>query len=121
MTQLESYKEDLQRLGANVLYIAAEKREGLFKPEKFLSEHPVSFPFLLDEHRHVTKAYGVYHRIGIDAINIAHPATFVIDAAGRIRYIYVGASQTDRAPFDQVLQAVRDAKSKLNGPATEEK
>ena len=27
----------------------------------------------------MTKAYGLYHRMGMDAINIAHPATLVID------------------------------------------
>lgn len=110
MTQLESYKDELQRGGTNLLYVAAEKREGMFKPEKYLSEHPVSFPFLLDEHREVTKAYGVYHRIGLDAINIARTATFVIDREGRVRYIFVGKSQTDRAPFDEVMRAVTEAK-----------
>ena len=43
-------------------------------------KNPVSFPFLLDEDRVVTKNYGLYHLIGMDALNIAHPATLVIDA-----------------------------------------
>ncbi len=120
MAQLEPYKDELHRLGGNLLYIAAEKREGMFKPEKYLSEHPISFPFLLDEHREVTKAYGVYHRLGIDAINIARTATFVIDTSGRIRYIFVGKSQTDRAPMKEVIEAVRSAKAHTQGPATKE-
>jgi len=90
-----------------VVFIAAEKRDGIFKPVKFLKKHPVSFPFLLDEDRTVTKAYGLYHRLAKDAINIAHPATLVIDGAATVRYIYRGESQTDRAPMEQVMEAVR--------------
>jgi peroxiredoxin len=67
----------------------------------------VSFPFLLDEDRSVTKAYGLHHRLGVDAIDIAHPASLVIDRDRRIEYIYRGDSQTDRAPFNQVLEAAR--------------
>ena len=89
------------------MYIAAEKGTGVWKPAKFLQSHPVSYPFLLDEDRSVTKAYGLYHRLGMDAINIAHPATLVIDRDRKVEYIYRGDSQTDRAPFDQVLEAVR--------------
>ncbi len=94
---------------AALVYVAAEKRGGLFKPEKFLAEHPVSFPFLLDEDRSVTKAYGVYHRLGRDAFNIAHPATFVIARDGTVRWIYVGSNQADRAPLEQVLEAAKQA------------
>ena len=89
------------------MYIAAEKSTGVWKPLKFLQSHPVSYPFLLDEDRAVTKAYGLYHRLGADAINIAHPATLVIDRDRKVEYIYRGNSQTDRAPFNQVTEAVR--------------
>jgi peroxiredoxin len=107
MAQFEPLKSELEQAGAQLVFIAAEKRGGLFKPAKFLEKHPVSFPFTLDENRSVTKAYGLYHRLGKDAINIAHPATLVIDKGGTVRYIYRGESQTDRAPIAQVLEAVR--------------
>ena len=87
-------------------YIAAEKR-GIWKPEKYFREHPTAFPFLLDEDRSVTKAYGLYHRLGHDAIRIARPATLVIDWSGVVRYIYRGENQLDRAPVEEVLGAVR--------------
>lgn len=90
-------------------YIAAEKREGVFKPGRYLEKNPISFPFLLDEDRSVTKAYGLYHRFGTDALNIAHPATLVIDRDRTIRFIYRGDNQHDRAPFAEVLAAVREA------------
>ena len=107
MAQLEPMKSEIEQAGAQLVYIAAEKATGVWKPAKFLQSHPVSFPFLLDEDRAVTKAYGLYHRIGMDALNIAHPATLVIDRDRKVGYIYRGDSQTDRAPFDQVLEAVK--------------
>lgn len=93
------------------MYIAAEKDEGMFKPAKYLAAHPIAFPFLLDEDRSVTKAYGLYHRFGHDAINIAHPASLVVDRAGIVRYIYRGDSQTDRAPVEEILDAVKTLKT----------
>jgi len=107
MAQFEPMNDELKGMSAALIYIAAEKRHGIFNPEKFLNKHPVSFPFLLDEDRSVTKAYGLYHRLGKDAINIAHPATLVLDRTGIVRYIYRGEGQTDRAPMEQVMQAAK--------------
>lgn len=107
LPELKKFETSLWQAGARLICIAAEKRDGIWKPEEYLRENPVSFPFLLDEDRSVIKAYGLYHRVGIDAWNIAHPATLVIDAESRVRYIYKGVSQTDRAPLEEVLKAVR--------------
>ena len=109
MAQVESTKDEIAQAGAEVAFIAAEKRDGVFKPAKFLEKHPISFPFLLDEDRLVTKAYGLYHLIGMDALNIAHPATLVIDRERCIRYIYRGDNQHDRAPLEDVLTAAKKA------------
>jgi peroxiredoxin len=100
-------KNEIGQAGAELVYIAAEKARGVWNPAKFLQSHPVSFPFLLDEDRSVTKAYGLYRRLGMDAIHIAHPATLVIDRDRKVRYVYRGDDQTDRAPFSQVTEAAR--------------
>src|SRR6266852_3694195 len=104
MAQWEPMKSELEQA---LVFIAAEKRDGMFKPVKFLEKHLVSFPFLLDENRTVTKAYGLYHWLATDAFNIAHPATLVIDAGGTVRSIYKGDNQADRAPAEQVMEVVR--------------
>src|SRR5512142_2137123 len=106
MAQFGPVKGEFEKAAAEVLLVAAEKREGLFKPAKYLEKNPVAFPFLLDEDRAVTKAYGVYHRLGTDAFNIARPATFVVGRDGSIRFSYVGKNQHDRAPMEKVLEAV---------------
>ena len=107
MAQLEPHKDDIEKLGARLIYIAAEKRDGVWKPAKCLSRQAVSFPFLLDEDRAVTKSYGLYHALGHDAFRIAHPATVIVDSGGMVRYIYRGDNQTDRAPIHEILGALR--------------
>jgi len=111
MAQFESFNNQIEEAGLQAVFIAAEKRDGMFKPAKYLSEHRTSFPFLLDEDRQVTKEYGLYHRIGLDAFNIAHPATLLIDAGGMVRFIYRGLSQTDRIPLEAVLEVAKKLKS----------
>jgi len=106
MAQFEPLKDEIGKLGS-LLYVAAEKRRGMFHPEKFFAENQVSFPFLLDEDRAVTRAYGIYHRIGIDAFNIARPSTFVVDVYGMARFAYTGIDQRDRAPLEAVMHIFR--------------
>jgi peroxiredoxin len=114
LIEIEKAKTELWQAGAQLVYIAAEKSGGLWQPESFLKSHSVSFPFLLDEDCSVIKAYGLFHRVGIDAWNIAHPATLIVPSEGRIRYIFKGLSQSDRSPFDSVLKRLH----RLNLPAT---
>ena len=118
MTQLESKLAEITAAGAQLVFVAAEKRHGVWRPEKFFAKHPIASPFLLDEDREATKAYGLHHVLSTDAINIARPATFIIDRDRGVRYIYCGRNQNDRAPIDQVLAALTDAqKSGPAGPA----
>lgn len=107
MAQLEPLKDEIEKLGM-LVYVAAEKRSGMFDPVEYFEKHPSPYPFLLDEDRAVTKKYGVYHRLSFDAINIARPASFIVGKDGKIRYLYVGASQIDRAPVNEVLAAMRE-------------
>jgi peroxiredoxin len=108
MAQLEPFKDEIEKAGS-LLYIAAEKRNGWFKPEQYLAKHPISFPFLLDEDRAVTKAYGVYHRLGTDAIHIARPATFIVDRKGILRFVYVSVNQRYRSEVGRVLENLKTA------------
>lgn len=55
----------------------------------------------------MTKAYGVYHALSHDAFRIAHPATLIVDGNGIIQYIRRGDNQTDFAPIEEVMEALR--------------
>jgi peroxiredoxin len=114
MARFEPQKIEIEKLGGGLVYIAAEKRRGFWRPEKYLQEHPISFPFLLDEDRSVTKSYGLYHGFGHDAFRIAYPATLVVDREGIIRYLYRGENQLDGAPVQEVLEAARKLCSGLH-------
>lgn len=110
MAQVESSRQQIAETGAGMVFIAAERKGVVSDPYQYLAAHPISFPYLLDERRVVSKAYGVYHRIGIDALNIAHPATFVLARDGSIRYLYRGSNQFDRAPLAEMLAVAREWK-----------
>ena len=57
-----------------------------------------SYPILADVNHAVADAYGVFNLLGD---SVATPSVFVVDAAGRIVWSYVGASAADRpAPSD---------------------
>ncbi len=62
---------------------------------RYVEEAGLPFHILVDESREVTKRYGVWHRMGVDAWNISRPALFVIDKAGVIRAVFVGESQEE--------------------------
>jgi len=61
----------------------------------------------------VLRAYGVWHRLGIDAWNIARPALFLIDRYGAIHYSFVGDSQEEFPGPEEIDGAL----TRLLGPA----
>ena len=50
------------------------------------------------------RAYGVWHRLGLDAWNIARPALFLVDQAGVIRYSFIGRTQEDFPSHDEIVK-----------------
>ena len=81
----------------------AQKRESV---RRYIEETGLPFDVLVDESREVSKAYGVWHRIGLDAWNIARPALFLIDPDGSIRYSFVGESQEEFPAHEEILKAL---------------
>ena len=73
---------------------------------RYIEETGLAFDILIDAHRDVLRAYGVWHRIGLDAWNIARPAVFLIDAAGVIRYSFIGDQQAEFPSHDEILRAI---------------
>jgi peroxiredoxin len=75
---------------------------------RYVEDAGLPFHILVDESREVTRRYGVWHRLGIDAWNISRPALFVIERSGAIRAIFVGESQEEfpaSAEIDRALPA----------------
>ena len=72
---------------------------------RYIEETGLPFDILIDERRDMARAFGVWHRLGIDAWNIARPAVFLIEPDGRISYSFVGDNQREYPSIDEVLAA----------------
>jgi peroxiredoxin len=108
MAQVESSYEAFRKRNAAVVFVAAQKIEGLFNGKEHVENKKYPFPVLFDQTRKATRAYGVYHALGHDAYNIAHPATFVIDRDGRVRWIAISPNQHERPAIQDTLTAIDD-------------
>lgn len=73
---------------------------------RYIEESGLPFNILVDETREVLKAYGVWHRFGLDAWNIARPAVFLIDTGGAIRYSFIGQRQDEFPAFSEIDRAI---------------
>ena len=81
--------------------ILAQRAEAV---RRYVEETGLPFNILIDENREVVKAYGVWHRIGLDALNISRPAVFLIDRSGTVRYSFIGKQQGDFPTHEEILQ-----------------
>ena len=70
---------------------------------RYIEDTGLPFDVLIDERRDVVKAYGVWHRIGIDAWNISRPAAFLIDIDQRILASWVGDHQRQFPEVREIL------------------
>ncbi len=103
LVQLRGSLSRIDATGARVVGVVCQKRANV---EAIHAEDPFPFPLLVDEDRSIAKRWGVYHRIGLDAIHIAHPATFVVDGEGIVRLAEVAPNQFTRVSVEAVLDAL---------------
>jgi len=100
IAQLRERFEELQSHGLDVLVVLCQKRDNV---ATWLEKHPLPFPILIDDDRSRAKRWGVYVPLSYDAIHIARPATFIVDAAGIVRYARISRQQMDPAPFEEIV------------------
>jgi peroxiredoxin len=86
-----------------VIGVLAQNREAV---RRYIEETGLPFDILIDEHRDVLRAYGVWHRVGLDAWNISRPAVFLIDQDGSIPYSFIGDNQRQFPAQPEILAAV---------------
>ena len=72
----------------------------------YIEETGLPFDILIDETREVAKAYGVWHAWGLDAYNIARPALFLINQAGRICYAFIASRQDQYPSPTELMRAI---------------
>ena len=71
---------------------------------RYIEETGLPFYILIDEDRSVTKAYGVWHKVGIDAWNISRPALFVVSKEGIVRAAWVAERQEEFPGSEEILK-----------------
>ena len=72
----------------------------------YIEETGLPFDILIDERRDTLRAYGVWHRIGLDAWNIARPAVFLIDIDRRVRYSFIADQQREFPAQEEIITAM---------------
>ena len=73
---------------------------------RYVEDNGLPFYVLIDQSREVTKQYGVWHRLGLDAWNIARPAIFLVEQDGRISYSFIGDNQREYPSQDEILSSL---------------
>ena len=77
----------------------------------YIEETGLPFDVLIDERRDVIRAYGVWHRFGLDAWNTARPAAFLIDRNQGIRASWIADHQREFPTAQEVLALIRRPQS----------
>ena len=84
--------------------MVAQKSEAV---RRYIEETGLPFDILVDESREVLKAYGVWHRVGLDAWNVARPSLFLIDPDRRIRYSFIADKQHEFPSHEEILAMLK--------------
>jgi peroxiredoxin len=99
-----------------VVIVLPQRRE---KVKRYVEKAELPLAVLVDESRDVVKAYGVWHRIGLDAWNIARPALFILDKSGTVHYRYVGARQDDFPSTEEIWRELEKLEETGSPPGPE--
>jgi peroxiredoxin len=100
IAQLRERFDELQAHGLDVVVVLCQKRDNV---AAWLVRHPLPFPILIDDDRSRAKRWGAYVPLSFDSIHIARPASFIVDAAGVVRYARIAPHQLHPAPFEEIL------------------
>jgi peroxiredoxin len=87
-----------------IVPVLAQKAEAV---RRYIEETGLPFNILVDESREVVKAYGVWHRIGLDAWNIARPAVFLVGTDQAVRYSFVADRQHEFPSHEEMLAGLK--------------
>ena len=96
----------IQAHGVQVVPVLAQRADAV---RHYIEETGLPFDILIDERRDALRAYGVWHRIGLDAWNIARPGWFLIEPSGAIVWSFIGDNQKEAPALADLLRAVARA------------
>ena len=95
--------------GVQIVPVLAQRADAV---RRYVEDTGLPFNVLIDERRDTVRAYGVWHRVGLDAWNIARPAWFLIERDGRVSWSFIGDRQTEHPDDADLSNAIaREADS----------
>lgn len=100
--QLTRLAEDYQKVkasGAELVAISADEQAFAWSMGQTTG---AEYLILADSKRDVIRLYGVLN--AEERGGIAHPATFIIDGGGVVRFAHIGQDGGDRTPDEVILQ-----------------
>jgi len=103
LVELAHDAEEFRRHQVEIAVVLPQRGQAV---NGYLGDKRLPYEVLVDETRQVAKAYGVWHRIGLDAWNIARPAVFLIDRDRSIRYSFIGESQREFPALEELLRVI---------------
>jgi peroxiredoxin len=107
--QLKALLDDDQRRTTQILAISVDGPENLQRMVDRISEADgvaPDFPLLSDPDHAVIDRYGLFNTEDPRGREIAHPATYVIDMDGRVRWKMVEVNYRIRPTNEDVLRAL---------------
>jgi methyl-accepting chemotaxis protein len=102
-SELAQHSPEYVKRGAQVVTVVAQSSDVV---RRYVEDMGLPFNILIDESRDVLKAYGVWHRLGLDAWNIARPALFLIDSTGAIKFSFVSDRQDEFPSHDEIMREI---------------
>ncbi len=99
-----------QENDTQLVALSVDSPEDLQRMVDTVSEdgHPPRFPFLTDPGHQVIDRYGLFNPDDPRGRQITHPATYVIDKDGVVRWMHVEVDYTVRPSNEDVLRALAE-------------
>jgi peroxiredoxin len=102
LTRLAEDYEKIKQAGADLIAISSDEQNYAWSMSLTTG---AKFQILSDSDRKVIQSYGVLN--AKEHNGIAHPAVFIIDKEGRIRFLYVSKDPGDRPEDQAIIEEVK--------------
>jgi peroxiredoxin len=108
--ELKALLTEGQENDTQLVALSVDSPEDLQRMVDTVSEdgHPPRFPFLTDPGHQVIDRYGLFNPDDPRGRQITHPATYVIDKDGVVRWMHVEVDYTVRPSNEDVLRALAE-------------
>lgn len=111
--KLKALLSEQQKHDTEILAVSPDTKENLLQMMANIAEEDSvasDFPFLSDLDLAVINRYGIYNPDGAGGgrFEVPHPATFVIDKEGVVRWSFIEVDYSIRPTNEQVLEALEE-------------